>query len=258
MITNYLQRLILIFMALSTISFSIELENFSEAVNISGKQRMFIQKMLKDYAMIGMNNTFGNPKEDLMNVIKEFEDHKKLLISFMLDNNININTKKIEPLWKDIKSILISKAEKSKALLLQEKLNKLLNKADEVTKLLATKSNKSSGEIINISGRQRMLSQQMASLYMLKVWGVGDNKFTDKLYETMKAFTKSHNILKNSTLNSDKIDTLLISVDKSFMFFKMMAKSKSKFIPSLIYKKSNDILKDMNSVTELYVRENNK
>ena len=42
------------------------------------------------------------------------------------------------------------------------------------------------------------------------------------------------------------------------MFFEMMSRSKSKFIPSLIYKKSNDILKKMNEVTELYVKEETK
>ncbi len=39
----------------------------------------------------------------------------------------------------------------------------------------------------------------------------------------------------------------------SFMFFEMMSKSKSKFVPTLIYKKSNDILANMNSATQSYV-----
>jgi len=37
-----------------------------------------------------------------------------------------------------------------------------------------------------------------------------------------------------------------------------MNKSSSKFIPSLIYKKSNEILKDMNTVTGLYAAQESK
>jgi len=47
---------------------------------------------------------------------------------------------------------------------------------------------------------------------------------------------------------------LLNKAKRSFMFFEFMNRSKKKFIPSLIYKKSNDILKNMNRVTGLYTQ----
>jgi hypothetical protein len=59
--------------------------------------------------------------------------------------------------------------------------------------------------------------------------------------------------LEKSSLNTKEISTLLTKVKRSFMFFEMMSKSNSKFVPTLIYKKSNDMLKNMNSATEKYV-----
>jgi hypothetical protein len=50
-----------------------------------------------------------------------------------------------------------------------------------------------------------------------------------------------------------EIKVLLSKVKRSFMFFEMMSRSKSKFVPTLIYKKSNDILVNMNRVTQKYV-----
>ncbi len=97
-----------------------------------------------------------------------------------------------------------------------------------------------------------MLSQRMASLYMLKVWGVKDPKFTQKMDEAMKLFKDSLDKLIGYNKNTAEINTLLNRSKKSFMFFEFMNKSKSKFIPSLIYKKSDDILKDMNKATNLY------
>jgi len=103
-----------------------------------------------------------------------------------------------------------------------------------------------------------MLSQRMASLYMLKVWGVKDPKFKTKLDETLALFKTSLETLEKSSLNNDEINTLLAKVKRSFLFFEMMNRSKSKFVPTLIYKKSNDILKNMNSVTQLYVSSKSK
>ena len=48
-----------------TYAHAIEIKNLSVAVDVAGKQRMFTQRMLKDYAMVGLENHFGNPKEDL-------------------------------------------------------------------------------------------------------------------------------------------------------------------------------------------------
>jgi len=253
-----IKRLTILMILISNLSMAIEIDNISKALDISGKQRMFTQKMLKDYAMIGMKNTFGNPKEDLKNIIEEFEDHQLSLISFIKDKNLNLNVSNIKKLWKETKSILLDKVEKSNVKILQENLNKLLIQADSVTKYFVSQTKKSSGDIIDISGRQRMLSQKMASLYMLKVWGFDDIEFSKKLNNSISLFKQSKEKLKKSSMNTDKINKLLSDVDKSFMFFEMMAKSKSKFIPSLIYRKSNDILRDMNIVTRLYVIENNK
>jgi len=258
MVIPNIKKLTLVFILISNMSMALDIENFSTAVNISGKQRMFTQQMLKNYAMIGMNNTFGNPKEDLLNIINEFEDHQYSLLAFINKKFLKLNLDNIKPLWKDTKVILLANPEKSKVKQLQNNLSKLLIQADKITKLLAINSKKSSGDIINIAGRQRMLSQKMASLYMLKVWGFNDDKFIDKLNNSILLFKQSKEILKNSNINTDEINNLLSSVDKSFMFFEMMSRSKSKFIPSLIYKKSNDILRDMNIVTGLYVIEDNK
>jgi len=74
----------------------------------------------------------------------------------------------------------------------------------------------------------------------------------------LKLFKTSLETLEKSPLNNDEINALLVKVKRSFVFFEMMNRSKSKFVPTLIYKKSNDILKNMNSVTQLYVKSETK
>ena len=99
-----------------------------------------------------------------------------------------------------------------------------------------------------------MLSQRMASLYMLKVWGVDDPQFKEKMNKAMDLFRTSAEKLLSYEKNTPEIEALLKKAKKSFMFFEIMNKSSSRFTPTLIYEKSNKILKDMNTVTGLYAK----
>lgn len=232
---------------------AIEITSSVHAVDIAGKQRMYTQRMLKDYAMVGMGNTFGDPKADLEKIVNSFQDHMDSLISYAKNDDTKKSLEKVSSLWIPLKKILLEEPIKEKVEKLQVDLEDLLKESDNATKFFAKESGKESGEVINKSGRQRMLSQRMASLYMLKVWEVNDPQFKTKLNNTMKLFKDSLEDLSKSKLNTDEINKLLVKVKRSYMFFEIMAKSESKFVPSLIYKKSNDILVNMNSATQKYV-----
>jgi len=214
--------------------------------------------LLKDYAMIGMHNSFRKPNEDLHTIITEFEDHLQSLHDYTKNKEIQESTTQVKTLWLPIKKILNEKPTKEEAPLLQEKLEKLLEISNKVTHLFAKETKEEAGEIVDMSGRQRMFSQRMASLYMLKVWGINDKNFKEKMNNTMTLFKRSLHSLQESKLNSKKIEDLLIKVEKSFMFFEVMNKSNSTFIPTLIYKKSDDILNNMDLITKCYVLVQNK
>lgn len=250
-----IKRIKMSFTTISILAISlsaIEISSPADAVDISGKQRMFTQRMLKDYAMVGMGNIFGKPEEDLKKISVTFQDYMDSLAAYAKSDEIKKSIAKIEALWKPLRQILSEAPNKQKVEKLQIDLDKLLKATDDTTKLFAKESGKASGEIVNKAGRQRMLSQRMASLYMLKVWDVDDLQFKMKLNNAMKLFKNSLSELEKSDLNTDEINILLFKVKRSFIFFEMMNKSKSKFVPTLIYKKSNDILKNMNSVTQNY------
>jgi len=256
--SHNMTKIVLSFLLLNSFTFAMVIKDVAQAVDVAGKQRMFTQRMLKDYAMVGLENQFGNPSEDLKKIMGLFDDHLQSLRKFNKDAATEESLAKVKVLWNPLQIALKEVPSKEKAGKMQEDLEALLKQSNEAVGLFAKQTGKASGEIINISGRQRMLSQRMASLYMLKVWGINDSQFSDKMNKALDLFKTSQEKLMVSRMNTDEINMLLQKAKKSFMFFEMMNKSKTKFIPTLIYKKSNDILKDMNTVTGLYVIEDNK
>ena len=232
--------------------FSVEITSTAQAVNIAGKQRMFTQRMLKDYAMMGMENPFGDPKKDLESIMATFEDHLKALEAFAKDDETKAAIADVRKLWNGVKTMCAQKPELSKAEKMKASCNALLKASDKVVKSLVKASGKSNDAIVDLAGRQRMLSQRMASLYMLRVWGMQDPAFQEELKQAMREFKEAHEKLKASSLNDAAINAKLQKVERSFMFFEMMSRSDSKFIPSLIYRKSDEILNTMNDVTHMY------
>jgi len=247
-------KLLLIVSISTTYLFSKDIKADTKIINIAGKQRMLTQKMLKTYAMVGMNNNFGNPTLALQNSIKEFDNGIKSLSTFIKDKKLKKELSYTKKLWSKAKNSLNEKPSIKVVDTLQLNLHKLLLSSDKITNLLIEKSKTKASKIINIAGKQRMYSQKLASLYMLKVWGVEDNKFDNKMQNTISSFKQALDKLEKYPKNTDVINKLLKKSRKTFLFFDIMSKSKSKFIPSLIYKKSLDILEDMEKVVLLYTK----
>ena len=240
-------------LAISLLSFAeCGITTVNDAINKAGKQRMLSQRMMKNYSMLGMSMKFNDPSKQLQQSVDLFNTTLQELIAYSQDKISSTDLAKVKTLWTPLKTKLLATPDKTKVVEIFTLVEELLSASHKATNSITATSKENTGEIINISGKQRMLSQRLGSLYMLKVWDVGIDE--SKLQDAIKEFSTAQEKLLAFPKNSEDIKNGLLAVNKDFMFFKILGASKSKkYIPSLIARSSNKITKKMNDVTQLYV-----
>jgi len=237
--------------------FSLEAKEIStaeEAINIAGKQRMLTQRMLADYAMIGMHSKFQNPKQDLQNTIQMFDENLQAIKQYNKSETVDKEITHVSTLWPVVKKSLEKEPSLEICKTLCDDLDRLLAHANDVVQIIKKESGSKSGEIVDISGKQRMLSQRIAGLYILNMWAVDNDTYKKRLNQAMAEFKASMEKLKVYKKNNPEINTLIAEVEKSYNYLERMnsIETAMKVMPSLVYKKLDGMLKNMDKVTKLY------
>ena len=230
-----------------------EILDAQHAVDTAGKQRMLSQRMLADYVMIGMHSNFKNPKKDLKLVIHEFEENLKSITNYSRTAKIQAALGKVQKTWKNAKKILTSKVDKQQCETLSTVLNVLLDASNQVVVEIKRDAITSHGEIVDISGRQRMLSQRIAGLYLMDLWLQNDTS-KRALKGAMLSYEKAFLKLKTFEKNTAPISHYLAKAEKAYLYIKNMkgVGLPMNHMPAIIYKKANDIFANMDKATHLY------
>jgi len=189
-------------------------------VNLSGRQRMLVQRMTKLALLIeeGIDKRENIKKlEKFSNLydktLKAFRDGDKDLGCIPTNNRdirekISIVESAWRPFYKNIKKIIAQKDEDKSAIeYVVENNEKLLKLSDDLVKAYE-KSNRAQNflekarvHVVNIAGRQRMLTQKMTKEKLLVIQG--EDEYKKKLKNTIELFDSSLKNLTNGNLKEN-------------------------------------------------------
>ncbi|KAB2926975.1 MAG: hypothetical protein F9K30_05165 [Dechloromonas sp.] len=233
-----------------------QISDINVAINKAGRQRMLSQRMAKAYFQIGQQVDVERSRKVLDNSIAAFDRQLVELKNYAPTPEIRETYLNLEKSWLAYKDVLIgaspSPESGRRVLAISEEVLAL---AQQGTVQLEKKSGSVAAYLVNISGRQRMLSQRMAKFYQAASWGVADEKSAAHLDKARKDFADALRELAAAPANTQQIRESLELVKQQWFFFEnaLGQKSGGDKRPQLaVATTSERILEEMEGVVGLY------
>ena len=228
----------------------------SAAINKAGRQRMLSQRIVKAYCQIGLKVQADKAKAILENSVNLFDAQLAELQQIAGKPEIQEALAKEAALWGELRPVAVAPASRDGARKLMELNEALLQAAHKVTQLLENASATKSGKLVNLAGRQRMLSQRLAKFYMLKKWGFNQAEIANGIEQAKREFVSAQQELAAAPQNTPAIKQELELAKMQWVFFENALAQhddgEALLFASNVATTSERILEVMDKVTGLY------
>jgi hypothetical protein len=249
-------RLLLTLVALTTLFFCTEVSANASAKDVHEMADVCMQanRILKDYALVGMGVEYHNPAKDLKENLELIEKEIKDLEGHKHNEKLTAEIVEIEKSWHAIKPEFEKTPDKNKMHDLRVMVEKFTIRCEEVAEDIAQDTGIKGEHDVVLVAELGMESQRLAALYLMKAWGVANSDYETEL---KKIVDQTESIYKelleaDEKFVSKEIKEKLKKVEKDFIAFSVMANSSSgRFMPSAAEKMASKIFEELRAILDM-------
>lgn len=177
----------------------------TSAVNVAGRQRMLAQRMTKAYLMLGQGIDPDGARTILQESIRLFESQLGALKAFQPNAAQAKSLADLDAVWARCKPLLTAQPTKLGADVLYVLSEDLQQVAHHVTLVYRDVNSQPQDQLVNLAGRQRMLSQRMMKFYLYEAWEINTAPADMELHLARAHFTAVLHQMETSPLTAPKI-----------------------------------------------------
>ena len=142
------------------------------AINLAGQQRMLSQRLVKAWCQVGLNLQPELSRAQLSESVRRFEINLAALEKSAATPEAATALSGLRAAWVPLRAAALAEVRQSGAAQLDARAEDVLMAAERLARVLQDKADAPVSRWINLAGRQRMLSQRLVKIYMLRQWGV--------------------------------------------------------------------------------------
>ena len=226
----------------------------AEAMNLSGMQRMLSQRIAKSYLMIGAEVRSEQALQQLDQSVARFENNYQALAEYAPSAEIGAALEQVGESWQHYRELALSRPTREQAVLLLALSDQLLAQSEALVQLIEAHTGSAGARLVNRSGRQRMLSQRIAKLYLALSWRLPVESLEQQLQQATGEFEAAQQELLGAEQNTPQIAAALQKVEAQWRFARagFQLSADARYVPTVITTTTETLLWQMNELTSAY------
>ena len=227
--------------------------DYGAAIDAAGRQRMLTQRIVKAYCQIGMGVTPEVSQAQLNGAVRRFDRQLADLTKNAPNADAQRAAARLRADWTGLRRLATAPVSREGAQRLAAQSEVVLQAAQHLVVVLQDAAGTPQARLVNIAGRQRMLSQRLAKLYMLRAYGVDAPSLRDELDAARSEFEGALATLRDAPENTSAIGLELDAVALQWDWFRgaLDLQGTDSFV-LVVSDASESILNSMDLITAKY------